>query len=484
MIIEQIAHSAKNNPEKCAIIRGKSKITYFLLWRSIQQALAFFSKHTPSGKGVAAIIIDDSPTAHIIGMALRALGFDTISIKSISQLNSLAINKLSTIVIGIREAFEQRGIAVNASGVKMIIFPDGVFNGDNSSPNPDFSGDPRNGGHILLTSGTTGNYKMILMEGKMEDARNDARSKALGLSRNSIYNVINFAPWAGAGFKEPYAIWHIGGTVVFDQQERYLERLFDHAVTQSFILPVDYPELLNLCERRGAATQAKLASSSGFLSPHIADKVSKKVTPFLDIVFSATELIVPPLRSHYSSPQDAFWLKPVDSASVQVIDENGNPCNNGEEGFLGIKMKSFDPESYLQDKATTAKVFRDGYFYPGDLAIQRPDGRIRVVGRVSDVINIQGQKVATAPLEEEIRVFLKENEVCLFSYQTDLGEDELLIVIERPDAISAASQRELRRQFSGFDSIKFVSVNRFPRTDMGTRKIQRAMLKRIALSSS
>jgi len=40
MIIEQIAHSAKNNPEKCAIIRGKSKITYFLLWRSIQQALA------------------------------------------------------------------------------------------------------------------------------------------------------------------------------------------------------------------------------------------------------------------------------------------------------------------------------------------------------------------------------------------------------------------------------------------------------------
>ena len=97
---------------------------------------------------------------------------------------------------------------------------------------------------------------------------------------------------------------------------------------------------------------------------------------------------------------------------VQIVDEEGRDCSPGQEGDLRVLVRETDVTSYLDDEAASAKFFRDGYFYPGDIAVGRSDGRIRILGRAADVLNLQGQKIAVAPLEQRVQEFLGVSTVC------------------------------------------------------------------------
>ena len=56
---------------------------------------------------------------------------------------------------------------------------------------------------------------------------------------------------------------------------------------------------------------------------------------------------------------------------VQIVDDSGHECSPGQEGDLRILRTELDWQCYLDDVETTAKVFRDGFFYPGDRAVMR-----------------------------------------------------------------------------------------------------------------
>jgi acetyl-CoA synthetase len=133
----------------------------------------------------------------------------------------------------------------------------------------------------------------------------------------------------------------------------------------------------------------------------------------------------------------------------------------------------------LDDPATTAKFYRGDYFYPGDLAVRREDGRIRILGRTEDVINLKGWKVAVAPLEERLERALSVDTVCLFSELTEAGDYQVIVAIEadRPpskDEIAAAV-----RDIPGFDRVRWGSLKAFPRTQAGMNKVDRRALRKL-----
>ncbi|MBM3566600.1 MAG: acyl--CoA ligase, partial [Alphaproteobacteria bacterium] len=63
---------------------------------------------------------------------------------------------------------------------------------------------------------------------------------------------------------------------------------------------------------------------------------------------------------------------------------------------------------YFRDPARTAAVYHDGWFRTGDVAQIRPDGRVRLLGRIDDMINRGGVKIS--PLEIE-RAFQEHPDV-------------------------------------------------------------------------
>lgn len=56
--------------------------------------------------------------------------------------------------------------------------------------------------------------------------------------------------------------------------------------------------------------------------------------------------------------------------------------------------------AYVGDPGASASHFRDGWFYPGDLGVLEDDNVLTIVGRESDVVNIEGDNILLSAIED------------------------------------------------------------------------------------
>lgn len=82
-----------------------------------------------------------------------------------------------------------------------------------------------------------------------------------------------------------------------------------------------------------------------------------------------------------------------------------------DEGELLVRGKNV-MRGYWQDPKATQATIRDGWLYTGDLAEIDPDGHIRIVGRLKDlIVNSGGDNIAPAPIEQEITIYPEVDQV-------------------------------------------------------------------------
>ena len=54
---------------------------------------------------------------------------------------------------------------------------------------------------------------------------------------------------------------------------------------------------------------------------------------------------------------------------MEVVDDDDTPLPCGELGRVRVLRRGSGPAEYLDDPKTTARHFRDDWFYPGDLGV-------------------------------------------------------------------------------------------------------------------
>jgi acyl-coenzyme A synthetase/AMP-(fatty) acid ligase len=199
------------------------------------------------------------------------------------------------------------------------------------------------------------------------------------------------------------------------------------------------------------------------------------------ITYGSSEMGATLLLSRFTATHDMHWLTPGDGRTIQIVDERGNECPEGE---LRIPLTDIDCTSYLDDPEASAKVFRNGFFYPGDMAVRRADGRIRILGRVDDVVNVQGRKFAVTPIEHEIQQLLGVDEVCLFSGLNATGNEELAVAIQSSRQLSRSEVEAVVRRCAPFKTVRVTVFNEFPRTETETRKTRRSVLKKLVFGET
>jgi cyclohexanecarboxylate-CoA ligase len=92
--------------------------------------------------------------------------------------------------------------------------------------------------------------------------------------------------------------------------------------------------------------------------------------------------------------------RPVPGATARLVDEQGKPVAPGTEG----EIEAYGPQlcvGYL-DPALNDAFTADGFFRSGDLAVQDPEGFIRITGRRKDIIIRKGENLSSKGIEDEL----------------------------------------------------------------------------------
>ena len=98
--------------------------------------------------------------------------------------------------------------------------------------------------------------------------------------------------------------------------------------------------------------------------------------------------------------------KPAPIYDVELVDSEGKPVKNSENGEIVINLKNGRPcglaVEYYGDPEKTAETWRDGYYHTGDVAWRDEDGYYWYVGRVDDVIKSSGYRIGPFEIESVI----------------------------------------------------------------------------------
>jgi propionyl-CoA synthetase len=99
--------------------------------------------------------------------------------------------------------------------------------------------------------------------------------------------------------------------------------------------------------------------------------------------------------------------KPVPGFDIQILDDDGQPVEQGIQGNIAIKLPL--PPCCLSTVWGDHQCFLDsylsdysGFYTSGDGGYFDQDGYLFVMGRVDDVINIAGHRLSTGDIEEVI----------------------------------------------------------------------------------
>lgn len=200
-------------------------------------------------------------------------------------------------------------------------------------------------------------------------------------------------------------------------------------------------------------------------------------------LYGMTETVVPPLMNPlYGERRNMTMGRPVLSARVRIIDEDGRDVPAGEVGELAIAGEPGRTmmAGYLDDPAATDRALRDGWLHTGDSVRADADGYLSFVDRRKDLIKRAGENVSTGEVERVIEGHPAVFEAAVIGVPDPIRDEAVkaFVVLREGTTCTGAEVIEwCAARLSKFKVPSFVVVvDELPRTSVG--KIQKHLLER------
>ncbi len=137
---------------------------------------------------------------------------------------------------------------------------------------------------------------------------------------------------------------------------------------------------------------------------------------------------------------------PLPSTEIAIRDADGRDLPPGERGELCVKGPQVMP-GYWQRPDETAKVMTaDSYFRTGDVAVLQPDGQVRIVDRMKDMVLVSGFNVYPNEVEDILSNHPGVLEVAVVGLPDEAsGEIVAAYVVRRDESVTAEALRDFCR---------------------------------------
>jgi acyl-coenzyme A synthetase/AMP-(fatty) acid ligase len=334
---------------------------------------------------------------------------------------------------------------------------------------------------VILTSGTTGEPKGVPISHRLLADRIARHSIVFGARVADCRRIYSDMPITTMlGFEFLLATLWRGGTYFLpgDSFASTLTAMEEYQV-QFVLAPPSGLELLLRWFEVTPAYQSNLQvvfSGGDRLSQALSRRVRARICSHLVSGYGSTEAGVTasaPAHEIDHIPGAVGYLTP--GVRAQIVDRDGVVQPPGREGLLRIRSE-FAVDRYLGEPTGSERVFRDGWFQPGDLATLDAEGLLVIKGRDKNVLSIGGDKISPEVIEAAVAAFPGIAEVAVTSLPNALGNHEIIaVIVGKAEIDLEALGRHCAAQLSPqFVPAHFAVTDRLPRNDMG--KIDRPQL--------
>ena len=345
---------------------------------------------------------------------------------------------------------------------------------------------------ILHTSGTTSKPKMVPLSQRnlLASARNIAVTLAL-TERDHCLNVMPL--FHIHGLMAPImATLHAGASVVctpgFDAL-RFYSWLDETSPSWYSAVPTMHQAILGRAKRNVESVSRNrlrfIRSSSASLPIPVLNALEEtfgtRVIEAYAMTEAAHQMCSNPLPPYDRKPGT---VGPAAGPEVRISDTAGLEfLELGQEGEIVISGENVT-NGYINNPDANAKDFINGWFRTGDLGIMDSDGYVKVTGRLKEIINRGGEKIAPLEVDEVLLDHPAIDQVCTFAIPHEkLGEEVgSILVLKEGEAVAKDEiQRFARERLAPFKvPSEVVFLPDIPKGPTG--KVQRiGMAQRIGL---
>jgi len=279
-----------------------------------------------------------------------------------------------------------------------------------------------------------------------------------------------------------------GGTVIlfptlFDTRE-WVEGCRRHRATSAFAAPPLIREMLEIyAENKAEFPQLRdLISGGGALSA--AEKVLALEVfgpGFQDLYAFTLGGVVSILKGEEIREHSDTVGRPLDQATVEIVDEHGGPLKRGEKGLLRFKAPGMSKHLYGVDgeavSAPGSDRIVDGWAYPGEIAYLDEENYIHLCGRASDVIVRGGSNVYPEEIEAVLSAHPDVAECAVVGTDSQKFGEEITAFVVGRRCLDEKTLRAfcLKRLAAGKRPREYLFVETLPKNPNG--KVLRRKLK-------
>jgi amino acid adenylation domain-containing protein len=258
---------------------------------------------------------------------------------------------------------------------------------------------------IIYTSGSTGHPKGIIVTHRiLYDA---ARTSVQVLENNGNDRLISATPFCFDGaLSQLFSVVYTGATLVLQDSgfpKDIVETMRSHSISGFHAVPSFWRMMLEKHSPLALYDYPHLRYLSiiGEPCPHALidnlQAVLKHTRLFL--MYGITEAF----RSTVLYPDDLATKfpsigKPLPGVQIQIVDEQDHPCGPGKIGEI-VHSGAFVSPGYWNDPLRTARTFKKGALYTGDLGKYDMDGYLYFVGRKDSMFKSNGFQVYPEDIE-------------------------------------------------------------------------------------
>ena len=255
-----------------------------------------------------------------------------------------------------------------------------------------------------------------------------------------------------------------------------------YGVPTMFLAELEHPEF-----KRFNTTSLRTGIMAGALCPEplMRRVINEMHLPELTIVYGLTETS-PALTQ---TPRSADLVERTQTVGrvmpeteVRIVDpRSGEDAGTGVDGELWARGYVVMKGYYKMPEATSAAITADGWLRSGDQASIDRDGRVRITGRIKDIIIRGGENIAPKEVEDVLRTHPSIADASVYAVKSEFfGEEVAAALRPHPGATIDTDdvQAFCRDRIARFKIPRYFRiVEAFPLTASG--KIQKFKLREI-----